>query len=160
MEGKTPVLVRVQHSLRLREDQHLALHGLVALNCLLADEMGRGKTIGLLVHLAGEKGVWTPHLIFVPTSAIRNWEFQWKQGCSSFQILSCDGSVKEQQGWTKVNALQACITSCQLLLQNARASLRKKWKDLILDGFQMATLANLPQLSFSQPHVFFSPAHR
>ena len=48
--------------------------------------------------------------------------------------------MKERQvkrhGWTKVNAFHVCITSDKLLLQDAKAFRRKKWKYLILDEVQ------------------------
>ncbi|CAF0862550.1 unnamed protein product [Rotaria sp. Silwood1] len=143
---KTPVPFLLKHS--LREYQHVGLDWLVTLyenklNCILADEMGLGKTIqtiALLAHLACEKGVWGPHLIVVPTSVMLNWELEFKKWCPSFKILTYYGSVKERQlkrqGWTKVNAFHVCITSYKLVLQDAKAFRRKKWKYLILDEAQ------------------------
>ncbi|CAF1172785.1 unnamed protein product [Rotaria sordida] len=145
-EVKTPVPFLIKHS--LREYQHVGLDWLVTLyenklNCILADEMGLGKTIqtiALLAHLACEKGVWGPHLIVVPTSVMLNWELEFKKWCPSFKILTYYGSVKERQlkrqGWTKVNAFHICITSYKLVLQDAKAFRRKKWKYLILDEAQ------------------------
>ena len=145
-EVRTPVPFLLKHS--LREYQHVGLDWLVTLydnklNCILADEMGLGKTIqtiALLAHLACEKGVWGPHLIVVPTSVMLNWELEFKKWCPSFKILTYYGSVKERQmkrqGWTKVNAFHVCITSYKLVLQDAKAFRRKKWKYLILDEAQ------------------------
>ena len=145
-EVKTPVPFLIKHS--LREYQHVGLDWLVTLyenklNCILADEMGLGKTIqtiALLAHLACEKGVWGPHLIVVPTSVMLNWELELKKWCPAFKILTYYGSVKERQlkrqGWTKVNAFHVCITSYKLVLQDAKAFRRKKWKYLILDEAQ------------------------
>ncbi|CAF1511321.1 unnamed protein product [Adineta steineri] len=145
-EVKTPVPFLIKHS--LREYQHVGLDWLVTLyenklNCILADEMGLGKTIqtiALLAHLACEKGVWGPHLIVVPTSVMLNWELEFKKWCPAFKILTYYGSVKERQlkrqGWTKVNAFHVCITSYKLVLQDAKAFRRKKWKYLILDEAQ------------------------
>jgi E1A-binding protein p400 len=145
-EVRTPVPFLIKHS--LREYQHVGLDWLVTLydnklNCILADEMGLGKTIqtiALLAHLACEKGVWGPHLIVVPTSVMLNWELEFKKWCPAFKILTYYGSVKERQlkrqGWTKVNAFHVCITSYKLVLQDAKAFRRKKWKYLILDEAQ------------------------
>lgn len=145
-EVQTPVPFLLKHS--LREYQHVGLDWLVTLydnklNCILADEMGLGKTIqtiALLAHLACEKGVWGPHLIVVPTSVMLNWEIEFKKWCPAFKILTYYGSVKERQlkrqGWTKVNAFHVCITSYKLVLQDAKAFRRKKWKYLILDEAQ------------------------
>ncbi|CAF4789948.1 unnamed protein product [Rotaria sp. Silwood1] len=140
---KTPVPFLLKHP--LREYQHVGLDWLVTLyekklNCILADEMGLGKTIqtiALLAHLACEKGVWGPHLIVVPTSVMLNWELEFKKWCPAFKILTYYGSIKERQlkrqGWTRMNAFHICITSYNLILQDAKLFRRKKWKYLILD---------------------------
>jgi SNF2 family DNA or RNA helicase len=69
-----------------------------------------------------------------------NWELEFKKWCPAFKILTYYGSVKERQlkrqGWTKVNAFHVCITSYKLVLQDAKAFRRKKWKYLILDEAQ------------------------
>ena len=74
---KTQIPFLLKHT--LREYQHVGLDWLATLhdrklNGILADEMGLGKTIqtiAVLAHLACVWGVWGPHLIVVPTSAIR-----------------------------------------------------------------------------------------
>ena len=138
---------KVPHIIRgtLREYQHVALDWLVSmheknLNGILADEMGLGKTlmtISTLAWLACEKGVWGPHLIVVPTSVMLNWEMEIKKFAPAFKILTYFGSQKERklkrQGWSKTNAFHVCITSYKLVIQDAAAFRRKKWKYLVLD---------------------------
>lgn len=138
---KLPFLLK--HS--LREYQHIGLDWLVTmyekrLNGILADEMGLGKTImtiALLAHLACEKGIWGPHLIVVPTSVMLNWETEFMKWCPAFKILTYFGSAKERkikrQGWAKPNSFHVCITTYRLVIQDAKAFKRKKWKYLILD---------------------------
>eukprot|EP01018_Ginkgo_biloba_P024829 Gb_30810 [translate_table: standard] len=110
------------------------------LNGILADEMGLGKTImtiSLLAHLACEKGIWGPHLIVVPTSVMLNWETEFMKWCPAFKVLTYFGSAKERktkrQGWAKPNSFHVCITTYRLVIQDAKAFKRKKWKYLILD---------------------------
>ncbi|KAH9331633.1 hypothetical protein KI387_003741, partial [Taxus chinensis] len=138
---KLPFLLK--HS--LREYQHIGLDWLVTmyekrLNGILADEMGLGKTImtiALLAHLACEKGIWGPHLIVVPTSVMLNWETEFMKWCPAFKVLTYFGSAKERknkrQGWAKPNSFHVCITTYRLVIQDAKAFKRKKWKYLILD---------------------------
>ncbi|KAL3680093.1 hypothetical protein R1sor_023049 [Riccia sorocarpa] len=138
---KLPFLLK--HS--LREYQHIGLDWLVTmyekrLNGILADEMGLGKTImtiSLLAHLACERGIWGPHLIVVPTSVMLNWETEFMKWCPAFKILTYFGSAKERkmkrQGWSKPNNFHVCITTYRLVIQDAKAFKRKKWKYLILD---------------------------
>ena len=145
--GRTKVDVPflLTKDLKLREYQRLGLDWLVSmyerkLNGILADEMGLGKTIqtiSLLAHLAGERGVWGPHLIVVPTSVLLNWEIELKRWLPGFKVLTYYGSTKERKlkrkGWTKPNAFHVCITSYQLVVQDSSVFKRKKWFYLILD---------------------------
>lgn len=140
---KTKLPFLLKHS--LREYQHIGLDWLVTmyekrLNGILADEMGLGKTImtiALLAHLACEKGIWGPHLIVVPTSVMLNWETEFMKWCPAFKILTYFGSAKERklkrQGWSRPNSFHVCITTYRLVIQDAKAFKRKKWKYLILD---------------------------
>lgn len=145
--GRTKVEIPflLTKDLKLREYQRLGLDWLVSmyerrLNGILADEMGLGKTIqtiALLSHLAGERGVWGPHLIVVPTSVLLNWEIELKRWLPGFKVLTYYGSTKERKlkrkGWTKPNAFHVCITSYQLVVQDSAVFKRKKWFYLILD---------------------------
>jgi hypothetical protein len=140
---KTKLPFLLKHS--LREYQHIGLDWLVTmyekrLNGILADEMGLGKTImtiALLAHLACEKGIWGPHLIVVSTSVMLNWETEFMKWCPAFKILTYFGSAKERkvkrQGWSRANSFHVCITTYRLVIQDAKAFKRKKWKYLILD---------------------------
>lgn len=96
--------------------------------------MGLGKTvmsISLLAHLAVERGIWGQHLIVVPTSVIVNWEMEFKRWLPGFKILCYHGSAKDRKmkrrGWSDENQFHVCITSYQLVLQDARIFKRKKW---------------------------------
>lgn len=107
---------------------------------ILADEMGLGKTlqtIALLSHLACARGIWGPHLIIVPTSTLINWEMEFKRWSPGFHILTYYGSANERKnkriGWNKGNTFHVCITSYQLVVQDALIFRRKKWFYLILD---------------------------
>ncbi|XP_024535951.1 protein PHOTOPERIOD-INDEPENDENT EARLY FLOWERING 1 [Selaginella moellendorffii] len=140
---RTKIPFLLKHS--LREYQHIGLDWLVTmyekrLNGILADEMGLGKTImtiALLAHLACEKGIWGPHLIVVPTSVMLNWETEFMKWCPAFKVLTYFGNAKERkikrQGWSKANSFHVCITTYRLVIQDAKAFKRKKWKYLILD---------------------------
>ncbi|KAG7381116.1 hypothetical protein PHYPSEUDO_006442 [Phytophthora pseudosyringae] len=131
--------------LDLREYQEAGVNWLISMcerriNGILADEMGLGKTIqtiSLLAHLACAQGLWGPHLIVVPTSCLVNWEMELKRWCPAFKVLTYFGSAKRRkelrQGWSKQNAFQVCITSYQLVVQDAHCFKRKKWYYLILD---------------------------
>ncbi|RLN92278.1 hypothetical protein BBJ28_00019650, partial [Nothophytophthora sp. Chile5] len=131
--------------LDLREYQETGVNWLISMcerriNGILADEMGLGKTIqtiSLLAHLACNQGLWGPHLIVVPTSCLVNWEMEFKRWCPAFKVLTYFGSAKRRkelrQGWSKQNAFQVCITSYQLVVQDAHCFKRKKWYYLILD---------------------------
>src|SRR5438067_4198094 len=95
------------------------------------------QTIALISHLAVAKGVWGPHLIVVPTSVMLNWEIEFKKWAPGFKILTYYGSKEERQekrrGWLNDNTWNVCITSYQLVVQDALAFKRRAWHYLILD---------------------------
>ncbi|GLE04611.1 hypothetical protein PINS_up013581 [Pythium insidiosum] len=131
--------------LSLREYQEAGVNWLVSLcekriNGILADEMGLGKTIqtiSMLAHLACSRGVWGPHLIVVPTSCMVNWEMELKRWCPALKVLTYFGSARRRKalraGWSRANAFHVCVTSYQLVVQDAPCFKRKKWFYLILD---------------------------
>ena len=138
---KIPTLLRG----KLRDYQHIGLDWLVSLfnqglNGILADEMGLGKTIqtiSLLAHLACDGGDWGPHLIIVPTSVLLNWDLEFKKFLPGFKVITYYGSQNERKerrkGWSAPNAMNVCITSYNLAVQDHRVFKRIKWKYLILD---------------------------
>ncbi|RMZ82071.1 hypothetical protein DV737_g2221, partial [Chaetothyriales sp. CBS 132003] len=129
----------------LRNYQHEGLDWLANLYAngrsgILADEMGLGKTIqsiSLLAHLAEVYEVWGPHLIVVPTSVMLNWEMEFKKFLPGFKILTYYGSVEERKqkrrGWMADDSFNVCITSYQLVLQDANSFKRRRWHYMILD---------------------------
>nr|CCA22986.1 hypothetical protein SELMODRAFT_450747 [Albugo laibachii Nc14] len=131
--------------LELREYQIAGVAWLIRMcekriNGILADEMGLGKTIQtitLLAHLASQHRLWGPHLIIVPTSCLVNWEMELKRWCPAFKVLTYFGSAKRRkllrQGWSKPNTFHVCVTSYQLVVQDAHCFKRKKWYYVILD---------------------------
>jgi len=135
----------ISKNIILREYQVYGVKWLISmhdrrLNGILADEMGLGKTIQaitLIAYLAAYRGIWGPHLVVVPSSCIVNWESEFKKFCPSLKILTYFGSAKARKnlrnGWSKMNSFHICITSYQIVLQDAAAFRRKKWYYLILD---------------------------
>ncbi len=142
-KAKTPIPFLLRGT--LREYQHDGLDWLAGLyatntNGILADEMGLGKTIqtiALLAHLACEHHVWGPHLVIVPTSVMLNWEMEFKKWCPGFKILAYYGTQderrKKRQGWTDDDTWNVCITSYQLVIQDAQVFKRRRWHYMILD---------------------------
>ena len=142
---KVPFLLKAT----LRSYQHVGMDWLATvyrknLNCILADEMGLGKTImtiSLLAWLAVERGIWGPHLVVVPTSVMINWETEFRRFCPAFKLLTYFGTQKERKekrkGWSKPNSFHVCITTYTLVIQDAAAFKRKKWRYLILDEAHM-----------------------
>lgn len=140
---KTPVPSLLRGT--LREYQHEGLDWLADLYAngrsgILADEMGLGKTIqsiALLAHLAEVHEVWGPHLIVVPTSVMLNWEMEFKKFLPGFKILTYYGNLEERKqkrrGWMADDSFNVCITSYQLVLQDANSFKRRRWHYMILD---------------------------
>lgn len=105
---ESPILLRGD----LREYQFIGLKWLLSLhqkklNGILADEMGLGKTIqtiALISYLAGEMGIWGPHLIVVPTTLLMNWEMEFKRWAPGLKIFTYFGRLNERKekrkGWS------------------------------------------------------------
>ena len=140
---QTPVPKLLRGTLRIY--QHEGLDWLANLYAngrsgILADEMGLGKTIqsiSLLAHLAEVHEVWGPHLIVVPTSVMLNWEMEFKKFLPGFKILTYYGNLEERKqkrrGWMADDSFNVCITSYQLVLQDANSFKRRRWHYMILD---------------------------
>jgi helicase SWR1 len=133
---------------QLRPYQRAGVQWLIALhekglNGMLADEMGLGKTIQtitLLAWLAVAKQDWGPHLVVVPTSVVMNWDIEFKKFAPGLKVLCYFGSPQERaskrRGWTRPNAYHVCITSYQMVVQDATIFRRQRWSYLVLDEAQ------------------------
>lgn len=132
----------------LRYYQFIGLKWLLSLhqkrlNGILADEMGLGKTIqtiALLAYLAGELGIWGPHLVVVPTTLLLNWEMEFKRWAPGMKIFTYFGRLSERKekrkGWSQINSFQVCITSYKIATLESKVFRRRKWYYLILDEAQ------------------------
>ncbi|XP_061762916.1 E1A-binding protein p400 isoform X1 [Nerophis ophidion] len=133
----------------LREYQQIGVDWLVKLykkhlNGILADETGLGKTVqtvAYMAHLAGQMGVWGPHLIVVRTCQLLNWEVEFKRWCPGLKILLYLGTKKERRfqrmRWQEANSFHVCVTSYKLLMKDQNHFRKQKWRHLILDEVQL-----------------------
>ncbi|XP_072289595.1 E1A-binding protein p400 isoform X2 [Eucyclogobius newberryi] len=140
-----PVLL---HGL-LREYQQIGVDWLVSLfkkrlNGILADETGLGKTIqtvAYMAHLAGQEGIWGPHLVVVRTSKLLSWEVEFKRWCPGLKILLYLGNRRERRSlrkwWGEANSFHVCLTSYKLLMTDNSHFLRRKWRHVVLDEVQL-----------------------
>jgi SNF2 family DNA or RNA helicase len=69
-----------------------------------------------------------PFLSFPPSHSTR---------CPIFKVLTYYGSAKARKalrtGWSKLNSFHICITSYQLVVQDANSFRRKRWYYMALD---------------------------
>lgn len=133
----------------LREYQQIGVDWLVNLhkkhlNGILADETGLGKTVqtvAYMAHLAGQEGIWGPHLIVVRTSKLLSWEVEFKRWCPGLKILLYLGDKRERRSkrmwWGDVNSFHVCVTSYKLLMKDQSHFLRRRWRHLVLDEVQL-----------------------
>ncbi|XP_069562809.1 E1A-binding protein p400 isoform X5 [Brachyistius frenatus] len=133
----------------LREYQQIGVDWLVNLykkhlNGILADETGLGKTVqtvAYMAHLAGQEGVWGPHLIVVRTCKLLNWEVEFKRWCPGLKILLYLGNKKERRSkrlwWGEANSFHVCVTSYKLLMKDQSYFLKRRWRHLVLDEVQL-----------------------
>ncbi|XP_056147460.1 E1A-binding protein p400 [Lampris incognitus] len=132
----------------LREYQQIGVDWLANLhkkhlNGILADETGLGKTIqtvAYMAHLAGQEGIWGPHLIVVRTCKLLNWELEFKRWCPGLKILLYLGNRRERRSkrmcWKEANSFHVCVTSYKLLLKDQSHFVRRRWRHLVLDEVQ------------------------
>ncbi|XP_042344775.1 E1A-binding protein p400 isoform X2 [Plectropomus leopardus] len=133
----------------LREYQQIGVDWLVNLhkkhlNGILADETGLGKTVqtvAYMAQLAGQEGIWGPHLIVVRTCKLLNWEVEFKRWCPGLKILLYLGNRRERRSkrtwWGEANSFHVCITSYKLLMKDQSHFLRRRWRHLVLDEVQL-----------------------
>ncbi|OQV04825.1 hypothetical protein CLAIMM_09650 [Cladophialophora immunda] len=119
---KTPVPSLLRGT--LREYQHEGLDWLADLYAhgrsgILADEMGLGKTIQSIALV------------------MLNWEMEFKKFLPGFKVLTYYGNLEERKqkrrGWMADDSFNVCITSYQLVLQDANSFKRRRWHYMILD---------------------------
>ncbi|XP_040010852.1 E1A-binding protein p400 isoform X2 [Xiphias gladius] len=133
----------------LREYQQIGVDWLLNLykkhlNGILADETGLGKTVqtvAYMAHLAGQEGIWGPHLIVVRTCKLVSWEVEFKRWCPGLKILLYLGNRRERRSkrmwWGEANSFHVCVTSYKLLMKDQSHFLRRKWRHLVLDEVQL-----------------------
>ncbi|KAM3611754.1 uncharacterized protein V6R79_023586 [Siganus canaliculatus] len=133
----------------LREYQQIGVDWLVNLhkkhlNGILADETGLGKTVqtvAYMAHLAGQEGIWGPHLIVVRTCKLLNWEVEFKRWCPGLKILLYLGNRRERRSkrtwWGEANSFHVCVTSYKLLMKDQSHFLKRRWRHLVLDEVQL-----------------------
>uniref|UniRef100_A0A4W6FLQ1 E1A binding protein p400 n=1 Tax=Lates calcarifer TaxID=8187 RepID=A0A4W6FLQ1_LATCA len=133
----------------LREYQQIGVDWLVNLhkkhlNGILADETGLGKTVqtvAYMAHLAGQEGIWGPHLIVVRTCKLLSWEVEFKRWCPGLKILLYLGNRRERRSkrmwWGEANSFHVCVTSYKLLMKDQSHFLRRRWRHLVLDEVQL-----------------------
>ncbi|XP_029959857.1 E1A-binding protein p400 isoform X2 [Salarias fasciatus] len=133
----------------LREYQQIGVDWLVNLhkkhlNGILADETGLGKTVqtvAYMAQLAGQEGIWGPHLIIVRTCRLLNWEVEFKRWCPGLKILLYLGNRRERRSkrmwWGEANSFHVCVTSYKLLMKDQNHFLKRRWRHLVLDEVQL-----------------------
>ncbi|XP_039659003.1 E1A-binding protein p400 isoform X6 [Perca fluviatilis] len=133
----------------LREYQQIGVDWLVNLhkkhlNGILADETGLGKTVqtvAYMAQLAGQEGIWGPHLIVVRTCKLLNWEVEFKRWCPGLKVLVYLGNRRDRRSkrmwWGDANSFHVCVTSYKLLMKDQSHFLRRRWRHLVLDEVQL-----------------------
>uniref|UniRef100_A0A669D1N1 E1A binding protein p400 n=1 Tax=Oreochromis niloticus TaxID=8128 RepID=A0A669D1N1_ORENI len=133
----------------LREYQQIGVDWLVNLykkhlNGILADETGLGKTVqtvAYMAHLAGQEGIWGPHLVVVRTCKLLSWEVEFKRWCPGLKILLYLGNRRERRSkrrwWGEANSFHVCVTSYKLLMKDQSHFLKRRWRHLVLDEVQL-----------------------
>ncbi|XP_068460656.1 E1A-binding protein p400 isoform X5 [Clinocottus analis] len=133
----------------LREYQQIGVDWLVNLhkkhlNGILADETGLGKTVqtvAYMAQLAGQEGIWGPHLIVVRTCKLLNWEVEFKRWCPGLKILLYLGNRRERRSkrmwWGEANSFHVCVTSFKLLMKDQSHFVRRRWRHVVLDEVQL-----------------------
>ncbi|CAL8343222.1 unnamed protein product [Lota lota] len=132
----------------LREYQQIGVDWMVNLhkkhlNGILADETGLGKTVqtvAYMAQLAGQEGIWGPHLVVVRTCKLLTWEMEFKRWCPGLKILLYLGTGRERRSkrtwWNEANSFHVVLTSYKLLFKDHSHFLRRGWRHLVLDEVQ------------------------
>jgi chromatin-remodeling ATPase INO80 len=151
MDVKQPESLQCQ----LKEYQLKGLNWLVNLyeqgiNGILADEMGLGKTvqsISVMAYLAEVHNIWGPFLVVAPASTLHNWQQEIAKFIPTFKVVPYWGTAKDRKVlrkfwdrkspvYAKDAAFHVCVTSYQLVVQDAQYFQKMKWQYMILDEAQ------------------------
>lgn len=108
-------------------------------NCLLADDLGLGKslqTIALLTQLAVQN-IHGPHLIVVPSTLIYNWEQEFKKWAPFINLVVYYGTKAEREklrsGWSYESHSSVVLTSYNVAVIDYSYLKRKNFYYLVLD---------------------------
>ncbi len=125
---------------------------------ILADDMGLGKSVQTLAHLACERAAGRlspPALLVVPTSLVHNWCDEAARFTPSLRILALTGSERSAR-FAEIDAHDLVITTYALLVRDTALHART-WSSVIFDEAQ--ALKN-PQAKVAQIALGLQAAHR
>ena len=84
-----------------------------------------------------QRGIPPHGLLLLPTLPFLSFPPSHSTRCPIFKVLTYYGSAKARKalrtGWSKLNSFHICITSYQLVVQDANSFRRKRWYYMALD---------------------------
>ena len=158
-----PVVAPATFTGVLRDYQQRGLEWLqflaqAGLGGILADDMGLGKSVQTLAHLACEQAAGRlvpPALLIVPTSLVHNWCDEAARFAPQLRILPLHGLARAAR-FAEIDAHDVVITTYALLLRDTTLH-ERAWSSVIFDEAQ--ALKN-PQAKVAQIAMGMQAAHR
>ena len=135
--------------------QFLSAHGLGG---ILADDMGLGKSVQTLAHLARQKEtrrLKQPVLLVVPTSLVHSWCDEAARFTPKLRVLALHGPARAER-FSEIADYDLIITTYALLVRDALLH-KREWQAVIFDEAQ--AMKN-PQSKAAQVAMMLRAEHR
>lgn len=135
LEGLPPTLDNALRGYQREGVRFLQAMSRCGLGALLADDMGLGKSIQLLAHLALEKSSGRakhPSLLIVPTSVITKWQAENEKFGAGLRIVPLVGADRSA-AMARLDDCDVALTSFELLVRDEKQLLAREWHVACLD---------------------------
>jgi SNF2 family DNA or RNA helicase len=134
--GEIPGFTGKMYGYQLDGYRWLSLIAQESLGCILADQMGLGKTIQVIALLAAESGEGRSHnLVVAPATLLENWRRELERFAPSLKVLVHQGSSRTGF-YDQLKMYDVVISSYETVVRDMSMFDMVSWNLVILDEAQ------------------------